>query len=117
MFSFSSKDIKKPRKFRLFRVQTKSKVTNRVYCKLYDSNGVLKQEGFLATSEQEYNSRIREYASFTLGSGDSILLDAYSGDPFHTIHETTVYFKFGLGSNINALVKIIDEHFNIEYKS
>ena len=91
--------------------------TNRVYCKLYDSNGVLKQEGFLATSEQEYNSRIREYASFTLGSGDSILLTAYSGNPFHTIHETTVYFKFGLDSNINALVKIIDEHFNIEYKS
>lgn len=43
--------------------------------------------------------------------------NVYAEEIEKDITTNRVYCKFGLGSNINALVKIIDEHFNIEYKS
>ena len=43
--------------------------------------------------------------------------NVYAEEIEKDITTNRVYCKFGLAPNINALVKIIDEHFNIEYKS
>lgn len=88
----------------------------RVYCKLYNSEGELKQEGYLPISEQEYNSR-RDYDSIVILSGDYLVLRDIDDGPFRTLHATKVYLRFSLNRNINALVKIIDKDFKTEYKN
>lgn len=94
---------------------TNNSAPNSIFCQMYSSDGVLLQEGLLPTSEQEYNSR-RDYASFTLPSGSYLQLGDVGGYPFRILETTTVYFKFGLSRNINAIVQIAKSDLSTNYR-
>lgn len=90
--------------------------SHRVYCRVYDSEGVLTQEGYLPLSEQEYMSRAYDYDTFVIKSGGTILLGEDNG-PIYIGSEKNVYLVFSLNRNINAKVRILNSNLVTIYKS
>ena len=90
--------------------------SHRVYCKVYDAEGVLTQEGYLPLSEQEYLSRAYDYDTFVIQSGGTIYLGESNG-PIYVGSEKTVHFRFSLNRNINAKVRILNSDHVTIYKN
>ena len=95
-----------------------SSTLNHVYCVVFDANGNIKEEGYLASSEQEFNSRAQNYGPRNIESGEFALFgNRGDNDAYHTLEATTVHFRFGLNKNINAQVKIVKKDYRTAYNS
>ncbi len=95
-----------------------SSTSNHVYCIVYDINGNIREEGYLASSEQEFTSRAQNYGPRNIRSGEfAIFSNPVDYDAYHTLEATTVHFRFGLNKNINAQVKIVKTDYKTAYNS